>query len=160
MLPCLSVRLYITLNYAGIQLILGSRQVITTELNYKLGSSILSVVSPQMFLYAKMNPSHCLKDAASGVKSLFSSAITKARELCSGPDSGWNGSKLLLFLICRDGWSTSHNLAMLRREQCGSKGELLFCFLSAHSLHLLTAPLVSASWGIDFTVKSLCKGNE
>lgn len=79
MLHCLSFCLYIALNYVGIQLILGSRQVITTELNYKLGRSILSVVSPQMFLYAKMNPSHCLKDAASVVKSLFSSAITKAR---------------------------------------------------------------------------------
>lgn len=79
MLHCLSLGLCITLNYAGIQLILGSRQVITTELNYKLGSSILSVVSPQMFLCAKMNPSHCLKDATSVVKSTFSSAIAKAR---------------------------------------------------------------------------------
>lgn len=36
MLHCLSFCLYISLNYnAGIQLILGQGQVITTELNYK-----------------------------------------------------------------------------------------------------------------------------
>lgn len=50
MLHCLSFCSYIALNYnAGIPLILRRGQVITTELNYKSGNSILSVVSPQVF---------------------------------------------------------------------------------------------------------------
>lgn len=62
MLHCLSFCSYIALNYnAGIQLILRRGQVITTELNYKSGNSILSIVSPQVFLYAEMNPSHRLE---------------------------------------------------------------------------------------------------
>lgn len=47
-----------------------------SELNYKSGNSILSVLSPQVFLYAKLNPSHYLGDAAFVAKRLFSSAIT------------------------------------------------------------------------------------